>query len=429
MNGFAEVGRIPCVAAKNGESAERKGEKTIMRMLIWKNIARRRNQSVLTITITLLTVMAFVMVLGIFQTMQQGLTLSRQRLGADAILIPKYAAASGNDLLFTAIPENIYMPESVLEDAGRLEGIAKMSPQFYAQTLALSCCEPGEEARIIGFDPQTDFILTPYLDEAKREPISDEQVLLGGNFDESYDGVNFMVLGRMFKVHSLLYPTGTGMDSTIFMNMDVVRQLCLESEVLSQDWAEKDPFGLISVIMVKLEPGVNPEDFQKQVEQSGIDAKCILTGSTIASLQSQLEVTMQVLFALWLASMVIAALSLAGRFSALARERKKEIGLLRAIGVKKHQVFGLIIGEACLMAAMGGVAGSAAALICMNPAIEVLTDAFFLSATVWNWKLALGCGGAGVILACLLGFASAFLPAMHSASLDPQTAITQGEMN
>lgn len=107
MNGFAEVGRIPCVAAKNGESAERKGEKTIMRMLIWKNIARRRNQSVLTITITLLTVMAFVMVLGIFQTMQQGLTLSRQRLGADAILIPKYAAASGNDLLFTAIPENI----------------------------------------------------------------------------------------------------------------------------------------------------------------------------------------------------------------------------------------------------------------------------------------------------------------------------------
>ena len=81
------------------------------------------------------------------------------------------------------------------------------------------------------------------------------------------------------------------------------------------------------------------------------------------------------------------------------------------------------------MAAMGGVAGSAAALICMNPAIEVLTDAFYLSASVWNWKLALGCGGAGVLLACLLGFASAFLPAMRSASLDPQTAITQGEMN
>ena len=81
-----------------------------------------------------------------------------------------------------------------------------------------------------------------------------------------------MVLGRIFKVHSLLYPTGTGMDSTIFMNMDVARELCLESEVLSQDWAGKDPFGLISVIMVKLEPGVNPGDFQKQVEQSGIDA-------------------------------------------------------------------------------------------------------------------------------------------------------------
>ena len=82
-----------------------------MRMLIWKNIARRRTQSALTIAITMLTVMVFVMVLGVFQTVNQGLALSRERMGADAVLIPKYATADGGDLLFTAIPENIYMPE------------------------------------------------------------------------------------------------------------------------------------------------------------------------------------------------------------------------------------------------------------------------------------------------------------------------------
>ena len=80
-----------------------------MRMLIWKNIARRRTQSALTIAITMLTVMVFVMVLGVFQTVNQGLALSRERMGADAVLIPKYATADGGDLLFTAIPENIYM--------------------------------------------------------------------------------------------------------------------------------------------------------------------------------------------------------------------------------------------------------------------------------------------------------------------------------
>lgn len=401
----------------------------MMRTLIWKNIARRRNQSALTVTITLLTVMAFVMVLGVFQTMRDGLALSRERLGADAILMPRYATATGNDLLFTALPENIYMPAEVVEQAKQLDGIAAMSPQFYAQTLALSCCEPGEELRIIGYDAETDFILKPYLDLANLPPIGDGDLILGANADPDIVGWNYMVLGRKFYVPTQLYPTGTGMDSTLFMNIDTVRELCLESEVLREDWVDKDPFDCVSVIMVKLEYGVDPEAFQKQVEESGIDAKCLLTGTTIASLQNQLEVTMKVIFGLWVICMAIAVLSLTGRFNALARERKKEIGLLRSIGVKKKQVFSLVIGEACTMAFMGGAAGSALALVCMKPLIAMLEEAFYLSATIWGGKLALLCGLAGMALAMVLGFASAFLPASRSAKLDPQTAITQGEMN
>lgn len=401
-----------------------------MLMLIWNNISRRRNQSLLTVTITLLTVMVFVMVLGIFQTMNQGLSLSRQRLGADAVLIPKYASADGSDLLFTAMPENIYMSADVVEQAERLEGIAAMTPQFYAQTLALGCCEPGEEARIIGYDSATDFLLKPYLAEADQGGISADELVVGANFeDDDLVGSNYLVLGKKFRVVSMLQPTGTGMDSTFFMDMDTLRGLCLSSGVLSSGWTEKDPYCCISVIMIQLEEGVDPQEFAAQVDQSGIDAKCVLTGDTIASLQSQLEVTMQVMFALWIASLLIAALSLAGRFNALARERKKEIGLLRAIGLKKGQVFGLIIGETCTMALMGGLLGSGLALLCMDPVIETLKEAFRLSPSVWSWRLALLCGAAGVALAGVLGFASAVMPAVKSASLDPQASITQGEVN
>lgn len=399
-------------------------------MLIWKNISRRRTQSLLTVTITLLTVMVFVMVLGVFQTVNQGLALSRERLGADAILIPKYAPATGDDLLFTAIPENIYMPAEVLEQAKQLEGVAAMTPQFYAQTLALSCCDPGEEARIIGYDSATDFILKPYLGDDCQNGITPEQLIVGSNFaDKDLVGFNYMILARVLKVVGMLQPTGTGMDSTIFLDMDTLRDMCLESEVLSQDWVDKDPYDFISVIMVKLEDGVDPEAFAQQVAKSGIDAACILTSDTISSLQSQLQVTMKVMFALWAASLLIAVLSLVGRFNALAKERKKEIGLLRAIGLRKGQVFGLIIGETCAMALMGGVLGSVFALICMDPVVEMLRDAFKLSPSVWSTQLAMLCGLAGVILAVLLGFFAAVTPAVRSASMDPQTAITQGEVN
>ena len=401
-----------------------------MLMLIWNNISRRRTQSALTVTITMLTVLVFVMVLGVFMTVNRGLTLSRERLGADAILIPKYASATGGDLLFTAIPENIYMDADVLEEAKELDGIAAMTPQFYAQTLALSCCEPGEEARIIGYDASTDFILTPYLPDEHKQGVTAEEMIVGHNFaDDDLVGYNYLVLGQKFKVVAMLEPTGTGMDATLFADIDTVRQMCLDSDVLSADWTEKDPYDYISVIMIKLEEGVDPEAFAKQVADSGIDAKCILTGDTIASLQSQLEVTMKVMFALWLASLLIAVLSLVGRFNALAKERKKEIGLLRAIGLRKGQVFGLIIGETCTMAILGGVLGSGIALACMGPVIEMLREAFKLSPSVWSAQLALLCGAAGVTLAAVLGFAAAVAPAAKSASMDPQAAITQGEVN
>ena len=401
-----------------------------MLMLIWNNIARRRTQSVLTVTITMLTVFVFVMVLGVFQTVTQGLALSRERLGADAILIPRYATVEGDDLLFTALPENIYMPMEVIDQAKELDGIAAMTPQFYCQTLELGCCEPGEEARIIGYDPETDFILKPYLDEEHQNGINQEQLIIGSNYeDDDLVGYNYMVLGRIFKVVSALQPTGTGMDSTFFMDWRTAQDMCLESNVLREDWVDKDPHDYISVIMIKFEEGVDPEAFAKQVEKSGIKAKCLLTSDTISSLQGQLEVTMKVMFALWAASLLIAILSLVGRFNALAKERKKEIGLLRAIGLKKGQVFGLIIGETCTMALMGGLLGSGMALFCMDPVIEMLKDAFKLSPSVWSTSLALICGGAGVLLAALLGFAAAVSPAWKSASMDPQTAITQGEVN
>ena len=401
-----------------------------MLMLIWNNIARRRSQSTLTVTITALTVLVFVMVMGIFQTVTQGLALSRERLGADAILMPKYSNAKGDDLLFTAMPENIYMPIETVEQAKQLDGIAAMCPQFYCQTLALGCCDPGEEARIVGYDSDSDFILKPYLDEGAQNGINDSELIVGHNYeDDDLVGYNYMILGRVFKVVSMLQPTGTGMDSTFFMDIKTAQDMCLESEVLRENWTKRDPHDYISVIMIKFAEGVDPNAFVTQVEQSGMEAKCILTGETISSLQSQLEVTMKVMFALWIASLLIAVLSLTGRFNALAKERKKEIGLLRAIGLKKGQVFGLIIGETCTMALMGGILGSVLALLCMDPIISMLKDAFKLSPSVWTSSLAMLCGGAGVALAALLGFAAAVTPAWKSASMDPQTAITQGEVN
>lgn len=396
--------------------------------LIWKNISRRRTQSTLTVAITTMTILIFVLVMGILQIVTQGLRLSQERLGADAMLIPKSSSATGGDLLFTAIPENIYMSKDTLEQARELEGVAALSPQFYSQSFDASCCDTGTEVRIVGYDPETDFVLSSFLSDEARH-VQSKEVIVGSNFTSDFLGLNYMLLEHPFKIISQIQPTGTGMDDMYFMHINDIRELCLTAHILAPEWEGKNPDDYISVIMVKLQDGADPQAFAQLVEQSDMEARCILTGETISLLQRQLEVTMKVMFALWVGSLIIAILALVGRFNALAKERKKEIGLLRAIGLTKGNVFFLIIGETCTMAAMGGILGSGFALMCMGPVINMLKDAFMLSPSVWTNSTAIFCAGCGVLMAVALGFVSAVSPALKSASMDPQTAIIQGEVN
>ncbi len=399
-----------------------------MRKLIWNNIARRRGQALLTIAITALTVFAFVLVLGIFLTMSQGLAQSKERLGADAVVLPRLADTSAYELLFTAQPENIYMAESVLEQVRCIPGVQQASPQFYSQTLGGDCCSVGGNMRIVGFDPDTDFILKPYFSAQAYDTLGDDQVVFGGSTSELM-GTSITILDEQFDIVGTLYPTGTGMDNTIFMNIDKARQITGDSEYA--DFPEDlDPFEVVSVIMVRLEEGADPVEFRDAINLDyQIPAKCLLVGSTISALQNQLGSTVKVLFALWIASLLVAVLALLGRFNALAKDRKKEVGLMRAIGIQRSQVFASIVGEAEVMALIGGAVGTAAALPCMAPVLGAIQEAFNLPPSLQDVQTIALCGAAGVALALLLGAVASFYPAYKCASMDPQTAIAQGELN
>lgn len=394
--------------------------------LAMSNLKRRQGQSLLTVLITAVTIFVFTLVLGTILIMNQGLELSKSRLGADAVLVPRYSGIKSDDLLFTAMPENLYMDADIYTAAQQVPGAAKLSPQFYAQTLALSCCAPGEAARIIGFDAATDFTVTPYLDEGIGAMAPDELVL-GSDFDADIVGTRYLVLGKMFRAIAQLQTTGTGMDNTIFLDIDTCRQVCLDSEVLSRDWVDKDPFDKISVIMVQLDEDCTPEQYAENIRAANLDVDIIFTGDTIASVQDQLAVIKKVMIVLWVASLVITVLSLYGRFDGMARERKKEIGLLRALGVTTGETFGLILLECTTLAFIGGIVGSLIAVFSMNGVLDSLKDAFRLSPAVWSGQYALYCALAGIGLALVIGIAASAYPALKSAHMDPQEAITQGE--
>lgn len=211
------------------------------------------------------------------------------------------------------------------------------------------------------------------------------------------------------------------MDYTIFLNIDTLRKISGESLLAENLWKDKDPSNFISNILVKLEDGYSAEDFEKELENSGIDAKVVLTGETIKGLQNQMKAVIKVLIFVWLGSLIITILSLFGRFNSLVNSRKKEIGLLRALGFRKSQIFLQMFGECSLMAFIGGLIGSISASLCMNMILDMIKNSFSLSPGIWNFKTNLISIIAGILLSLIIGFISSIYPIKKSVSLDPRS--------
>ena len=74
----------------------------------------------------------------------------------------------------------------------------------------------------------------------------------------------------------------------------------------------------------------------------------------------QLDLFAAMFAAVLVAVVLIAALGLAGRLSAVARERRREMGFLRAIGFSRRFVAGALLSEVSILSLGGAVAGGVA---------------------------------------------------------------------
>ena len=143
---------------------------------------------------------------------------------------------------------------------------------------------------------------------------------------------------------------------------------------------------------------------------------------TITTQQQMLDVLGSVLNVLTFAvaaiggiSLLVGAIGIVTIMTIAVNERTREIGLLRALGASREQILGLFLGEAIILAAIGGFSGLAFGL-----GLAWLLD-FMLPAlpvhTPWLYALL------AEISAVLIGLAAGVLPARRAAQLDPVEAL------
>jgi len=114
-------------------------------------------------------------------------------------------------------------------------------------------------------------------------------------------------------------------------------------------------------------------------------------------------------------SLLVGAIGIVTIMTIAVNERTSEIGLLRALGARRSQVLSLFLGEAIVLAAVGGIAGLVLGVGIANllhlalPALPVHTPWFFVVLAE--------------AVAVLIGLAAGVLPAQRAARLDPVEAL------
>ena len=114
-------------------------------------------------------------------------------------------------------------------------------------------------------------------------------------------------------------------------------------------------------------------------------------------------------------SLLVGAIGIVTIMTIAVNERTREIGLLRALGASRGQILGLFLGEAMILAAIGGFSGLAFGLG-LARLLNLLLPALPVH-TPWLYALL------AEISAVLIGLAAGVLPARRAARLDPVTAL------
>ncbi len=211
-----------------------------------------------------------------------------------------------------------------------------------------------------------------------------------------------------FTIKGLLDPTGTPVDRSLHVSLGAI-------EAIHQGWdngvklrgakgfdpATSKPLEpeVITAALVGMKSRLKTFAFQRHVNKySEEPLMAIVPGATLQQLWSMLRFVESTLLAI---VALVACSSLLGLLTVIMaglNERRREIALLRALGASARHVFGLLCGEAALIALLGSLLGVLfyyALLIVMSPLLlanfGVVVQVDVLPLNLIGYLLALVC--------------------------------------
>ncbi len=331
------------------------------------NLIRKPGRSIALILLTALLALSVFGGSIVVLSLRQGLKSLESRLGADIIVVPSSAQSkvSFKNMLLQGTTGAFYMDKENLDRILEVDGVEKAAPQIFLASLKADCC--SVKIQVIGIDPETDFVVQPWIEQSYSRELGDLDVVVGTNVEANV-GETLLIYDEHCHVVGRLAATGTGLDTAVYCNMDTMRKLLAAAETKGiTHKIESGSDGEISAVYVKVKEGYDIGKVNSAIQGHTRKCSAVKTKSMITDVSGSLSGISSVVTGLIAAVWVLAFIILLVAFAMIANERKKEFALLRLIGTSRKKLGRILWQETAVCCLLGGLTGIAAAAAAVFP--------------------------------------------------------------
>lgn len=355
---------------------------------------------------------------------EDSLRLALARLGADIVVVPQGAEMRVESALLMGVPTRVWMPQDTLDQIARIPGVAVASPQLYLSSLYGASCCSASEMFLVAYDAATDFTINPWLQRNLGGGLGLGDAV-GGNLVFVPEGEqNIKLYGYFLTLKGNLEPTGTNLDQSMFFTFETAYDIAR----ISRDRAEKPleiPADSISAVLVKVLPGSDPHAVAVAILQQVADVTPIESPNLFRAFRAQITALLTGMLAVLAVTSVLSLALIALVFSMAANERRREIGVLRALGATRFAVCSSLLTEAVILALGGASVGIALACLSIYLFRGLIASGLampFLFPSPLSLVLLVG---EGVVLALAGVILAALFPALRISRQEPALAMRE----
>jgi len=314
--------------------------------LAYRNLSRRKLRTALTLFGVAAAVMTLASLLAFGEGYQLGLRRELDGMGIQMMLVPLGCPYDAAARVLKGRTLDVSLPESALKTAKSDPAVAFAAPMLMA---TLPRPSEGRTDLWVGVD-ESIRPLKPWwrLSAGSRWFTGGDSVILGAEAASTElrqvgDTLYSPETGRRFKVCGILERSGTSDDSQFFI------PLATAQEMFHQ------PQRLTAVAIRLRDPGLLPQASARLQEIRG--AQVVTLTEMMGTFLNLVGAVRTLIMAIAIVALGISGLTIFNTLLASVLERTAELGVMRAVGASRPQVFGLLALEAFLLTAMGSGAG------------------------------------------------------------------------